>query len=476
MDYKDNRETDKIESLQRRSRSSANYSKSGVLVIDRERFIILLAMIAFALVLVSVVLVTAITGGGNDNKNQGGALNNDAHVHDLKMSMELVEGKFNLLDSCRGCEYSEVVEADVKNVTMTETNPTCVKSGSRVYTMIKDGQELAVTETLPKIGHKINGVSVDELKNSDGYLVYNGESVSAFEGEEIVCGKVIQNGLYVCSECSIKYKATVIVEHNPEEAWKTLPGNEATCAKEGLATRSCKRCNVILEETVVSTLGHSYRESLKWDETLSDFLVATSCLNGCGYSQSARATDVVETKRVPGNCNESGKIYYSCVRNGVMLECFKEDGVFGDHVFNEKEGVEVYDYEPGYTIPFKNAISSIICGITSNQFNLKCQYCKEIKTIKVKVPNHQYVVEKVITLPTLSTKGTVKLACTHTIWCSHKLNDVTIDKVVIGENGNAVKIPEKGDELYEVFAYKTTVQGAEVELEIKILKADLVEK
>lgn len=250
-------------------------ASASVAAISREKLVVLIAMLAFALVLFSVVLVVTLVGnkGGYDMSGGNGGLggldnvgdSGKDHNHSYAFEMELVDGKFNLLAKCNGgdgCDKPEYKVEDVQGVTVSETVPaSCAEEGRVVYSLSMDGKTITYTEKTNALGHKINGVNASELVNADGYLVYDGVNVVISDGVQLACNKgYAEGGFYKCGVCAANVAAPVFVPHiagdtNNADNWVTV--KPATCTEDGKAVARCKLCNAeSAAERVIPALGH----------------------------------------------------------------------------------------------------------------------------------------------------------------------------------------------------------------------------
>ena len=199
-------------------------SRSGAIAIERDKIVIFCAMLALATVLFLAVL--AAMAIDIPVKNQ--------HEHTFNLSMELVDGKFNLLNNCTSCGFSEYLEKDVKGASvLVERAATCDTDGKRIYVLYRDDKESYYEEILPKTNHKINGVSVEELKNEDGYLLYDSETINMVGDADFVCGEGVIQGVFVCSECATACYVDVLSDHAPEDEWSGVEGSSPTCTMGG---------------------------------------------------------------------------------------------------------------------------------------------------------------------------------------------------------------------------------------------------
>ena len=234
---------------------------SNVAAISREKLVILMAMFAFAFVLFSIVLLVILLGksGGDSNGDKG-----DLHRHDYSYTIELVDGKFNLLAKCNneGCDVPEYKESDIKDVVLSaETLPTCTAEGSKTYSTTKDGTTVTYVEKLGALGHKLNGVDVATLKNENGYVVYDGTNINVSSDVVLACnGTYDQGGSFNCSACKEKVDVAFYVPHltgkdGGSAEWVTV--KEATCTEEGIQSLHCNLCNDSMAfEQAIPALGH----------------------------------------------------------------------------------------------------------------------------------------------------------------------------------------------------------------------------
>lgn len=433
----------------------------GVISAEKEKIYILLAMIAFALIILTVTLAITFcgkdgTGDGNgDGKDpvvddDNGDDDNNANKHNYQMTLELVDGKFNVIGHCtdEGCTAPDIIERDVQGVTVSsEVAATCSADGKKIYTYTKDGKNLTFEETLAKTGHMINGVSVDSLKDKDGALTYDGKNVHVLGTRN--CGTIVPSdvGSFLCSSCNKLIGAIVYIPHIKGTEW--VVEEDAICGKDGKECIYCKLCNEeVMEERTIPALTHSYVDTLEYRKADNTIWLVSDCKNeGCPDKSETDVTALAtQSGYEPATCGSKEKTTYSYVKDGITLTCVKYGETDGDHEYRtdlmKPDGT--YDYAEGITVPL--GASSIVCGGTSYSFFLECIHCgspklvgNAIETIKVNVPSHKYVIDQIETYPTFNTIGKIYIKCKHSDWC-REIISIQLDKVTIGTN--AISTPD----------------------------------
>ena len=244
-----------------RSGSFGGATNEGFGAASGERILIVSALMVFALILLLAVVISTYV------RKESGT------QHNFEMQIEFLDGKFNIVKRCtdKDCEVYKYVKKDVQDVTVvSEELPTCKQEGKRVYGFTEDGTELVYEVNLPKTGHLVNGVDANELKTSDGYLVYDGKFVQVLlgNGSKPECGKTYSADVagYLCSACGDFIREAVTVIHTKGDKWIAVEGIEVTCVSGGLEVLYCKFCNVeIMEQRASSALSHLYEHKLTYN-------------------------------------------------------------------------------------------------------------------------------------------------------------------------------------------------------------------
>lgn len=200
----------------------------------KEKIMIILSMVALGIVLIGVVLLIAFCSAPE-------------HVHQYDCSLELVDGKFNLIGECKAedCGNPEIFLADVDATPESTKSATCIAKGEIVYSYTYEGKVAKYTQYTDYSGHMLGGVEMD-LEKTYGPGELDGITHS------VKCNN-IGEGSFVCDNCLESF--TVAVEPGKHVIicdYKKLPTKTA----QGLVDCHCqnKACSFIAYDFILNPI------------------------------------------------------------------------------------------------------------------------------------------------------------------------------------------------------------------------------
>ena len=405
----------------------------------KEKIIVISSASALAVVLIAVVLLISFCGATK-------------HHHKYQYSMEMENGKFNVIGRCFGeegeCRERDIFFADVKPVATEVKAATCLAKGEILHTYKIDDTELTYTTYTDIVEHRLNGKPVSELANADGSFNYDVPGVKISAGMSYVCDDTV-NGYYICDDCKEVSSVQVYKPHISKE----IPGKFATCTTSGITRVVCQDCGISRgNDIIVPALGHSYKYTL----TLGDNAKLThKCQReDCGETKTESVINYTVTDSTSGTCAKKATTTYkvttaSGTYEGIVIE---SDEVV-PHTLGGAPAKDTYEYGAAGIKYF--ADSNIECGTTGRAY-FNCEVCGGIAEVKVTKPEHSYVLNySTLVKPDYDSVGSINYECTN-IGCDLFINIKLPVVKTTGADKNATVISAATEVKDEIAKYQFT--------------------
>ena len=425
----------------------------------KEKLAIIISMSALAVILITTVLLLALCGRTPADKQPD-------HTHEYNLALEYVDGRFNLIGKCNrvGCSNPDLKVEGV-NATVDATKSGC---SSKVYTYDFNGQIAECILIDPNGHHRLNGVDVTTLLNSDGSLNYDIPGVKKFSNVSYVCNGTTA-GYFECDDCNEVVDVQVYRPHVPGAILEVVhPG----CDTVGKTSVTCDNCKVVLGDGEdIPALGHAYKFELKTSGSTTD-LVGKCTRKGCTDPDFLEKdiSDLKLVEEIPStSCASAGKkVYQYTNKDGKKVEITINDNNTKNHTLNGVDATTLMDKDGYYSYTTKGIRTftgePAPCGeVTPGMYT--CEVCNQLVKIDITKPAHSVVISGTVN-PTRAEAGYTFLKCKND-GCNMSLR-IDLPKIEIGKNATVLVKPSVNTD--EVVRYYTNDNplGFMIELEITI--------
>ena len=334
-------------------------------------------------------------------------------------------GEIKYKCSVCGKTYTETLPMLEHSYTGKIVDPTCTEQGYTLYTCSNCGDTLKGNYT-PALGHILtSGTTVPATCTEDGYTIYTctrcGEKVKAnyvaatghswSEWKQTQQASCAQNGIKTrsCSVCGqTETEETPRFGHDYEMKADVAP----TCTEQGYTPFVCKNCGDVKKTNLVDALGHSYS---KWTQTKapscsaegSEQRTCSRCKNIEIQPVPKLAHTLSATKTVPPTCTEQGYTLYTC-------------SVCGESVQDKFVAAKGHSWGKWTTTTQPTCEKE---GVQTRT----CSVCGESETLPVETTEHKYTKKTVA--PTCTEKGYTLYTC--------KVCGYTTKSNFVTENGHS---------------------------------------
>ncbi len=345
-------------------------------------------------------------------------IDKNAHVYENGV-LTKVDSGFNFAARCSICK-DDVSLANVEVETEILTEATCTTAGEIKYVYPHLGGATTATETVPALGHKLAGVTIEDKVYSEITHKEILAKVELFVNDK-ACGEVI-DGLYCCETCNAYCNIQVEKPHVGQWNIKDAP----TCHKAGKERLDlCSACGTRwIQRDVAPTGKHTFIEGqIALAKDGDKFNLVNPCVNvdnGCVAATVIRDdVPVTEEFFISDNCYNPDIIRYSYNYMGstAILDVVTASGHFLNGVrassLADEEGWFHYSLitpqgtEGGIKM-FADRV--LACEETSNAY-YNCTCCGEPVSVQVYRPHSGSW--SVVTASTCTVPGVKKFSCDH---------------------------------------------------------------
>ena len=192
--------------------------------------------------------------------------------------------------TCTRCDHTTYAEKEAlghDEIAYEAKDPTCTEVGYDAYVACSRCHYTTYVEKAA-LGHDmVADAAVDATCTENGLTA--GEHCSRCEhkvAQEVIIalGHKDKDNNYICDVC----QADLCTDHVEE----IIAGTPATCTEAGLTEgKKCSRCgDIIVEQTIISALGHTYGNAVyTWGEDNSTCTATQACINDAAHTVSASA-------------------------------------------------------------------------------------------------------------------------------------------------------------------------------------------
>ncbi len=295
---------------------------------------------------------------------------------------------------------NEVASPGHNNVTETVESTCTVPGYTKTYCSVCGS---FYEEEIPASGHNYSSEIVEPTCVDSGYTVYIctrcGNSYSSDETEPLGHNfEVFKTGsascnedgniIYKCSRCDVLSEETIVTTGHSLKTTVVAP----TCEEDGYTLVECEKCNLSYKKNVVPASGHNYVLSETHEPDCETAGYYHYCCSNCDSTKDVPiepAGHSFTESIVPATCTEKGYTLHTCSACGKSYKDSFTD--MTEHSFYTKSTKESSCSENGYTVQCCS-----VCGYeeTVNDISTSGHNFEVVKTVPPTCASKGYTVYK----------------------------------------------------------------------------------